>query len=326
MSQGTMAVIIFWAELVQSGAALLSSFVMTSLRLFERATKMRQDTYVRTRGIPQRNKRTRKTLPIQNKSMWLLSRRAISVHLHVYHHHPHTNHSLSRPLAVAVRCCSDTMPKAPRVYYAVRVGREPGIYNTWLHSAPLLLSAISLTLCVTREDCREQVVHYPRAVFKKLRTFDEATAWIAGELPEDVEQRGTSHSIRSEIKPVETRVSVGSSPLTKASSPPLTITPTPAAGSGSESLLLAGPSNGPLSATAGPSKPTRSSSLTAFEDVVYTDGACSRNGQAGSVAGIGVWWGPSDPRCVFSRSHASSSLTASPVQKPLRTLSRQPAD
>lgn len=33
-------------------------------------------------------------------------------------------------------------------------------------------------------------------------------------------------------------------------------------------------------------------------DVVYCDGACSRNGQAGSVAGIGVWWGPGDPRSV----------------------------
>lgn len=31
-------------------------------------------------------------------------------------------------------------------------------------------------------------------------------------------------------------------------------------------------------------------------DVVYSDGACKGNGQVGSVAGIGVWWGPDDPR------------------------------
>ncbi|KAH9007913.1 hypothetical protein EDB84DRAFT_1572463 [Lactarius hengduanensis] len=43
--------------------------------------------------------------------------------------------------------------------------------------------------------------------------------------------------------------------------------------------------NAPLSATAGPSKPTGFSLSTVFEDVVYTDGACSRNRQAGSVAG-----------------------------------------
>jgi ribonuclease HI len=33
---------------------------------------------------------------------------------------------------------------------------------------------------------------------------------------------------------------------------------------------------------------------------VYTDGACSGNGRAGSVAGIGVWWGHKDTRCVRS--------------------------
>jgi len=31
-------------------------------------------------------------------------------------------------------------------------------------------------------------------------------------------------------------------------------------------------------------------------DVVYSDGACKGNGQPGSVAGIGVWWGKDDPR------------------------------
>lgn len=32
--------------------------------------------------------------------------------------------------------------------------------------------------------------------------------------------------------------------------------------------------------------------------VVYSDGACKGNGQAGSVAGVGVYWGPNDPRSV----------------------------
>lgn len=31
-------------------------------------------------------------------------------------------------------------------------------------------------------------------------------------------------------------------------------------------------------------------------DVVYTDGACPGNGKPGSLAGIGVWWGPNDQR------------------------------
>jgi hypothetical protein len=35
-------------------------------------------------------------------------------------------------------------------------------------------------------------------------------------------------------------------------------------------------------------------------DVVYTDGVCRGNGQEWAVAGVGVWWGPDDPRCVCS--------------------------
>lgn len=31
-------------------------------------------------------------------------------------------------------------------------------------------------------------------------------------------------------------------------------------------------------------------------DVVYSDGACKGNGQPGSIAGVGVWWGHNDPR------------------------------
>ncbi|KAH9053809.1 ribonuclease H-like domain-containing protein, partial [Lactarius vividus] len=194
----------------------------------------------------------------------MLLSRSRAVHLHVYHHHHHP----SRPLAVAVRC-SDTMPKAPRVYFAVRVGREPGIYETW-------------------DECREQVLRYPNAVFKKLRGFDAATAWL--------NQRDTPDPVQSDIEPADTlsqtRASVvGPSAPTKASQSLSTITLTP----------VAGPSNAPLSAAAGPSKPTGFSSSTVFEDVVYTDGACSRNGQAGSVAGVGVWWGPNDPRNISER-------------------------
>ncbi|KAG6851396.1 hypothetical protein H0H93_005794 [Arthromyces matolae] len=38
-------------------------------------------------------------------------------------------------------------------------------------------------------------------------------------------------------------------------------------------------------------------------DVVFCDGACKGNGQVGSVAGVGVWWGENDPRCVSRIMH-----------------------
>lgn len=31
-------------------------------------------------------------------------------------------------------------------------------------------------------------------------------------------------------------------------------------------------------------------------DVVYSDGACKRNGQPDAAAGVGVWYGQDDPR------------------------------
>jgi hypothetical protein len=162
-----------------------------------------------------------------------------------------------------------------------------------------------------------------------MKSLDEAEGWVkgayAGSLPEPVEQHRTPQP-DSELEPADSLPSLSQSQtktLVDSNSPPSSITPTPTsiAGLGPESQPVAGRSHAPLSARAGPSTSTSSLS-TGFGNVVYTDGACSRNGQAGSVAGIGVWWGPSDPRCVFSRSQASSSLTASRVQKPLRALSR----
>jgi len=36
-------------------------------------------------------------------------------------------------------------------------------------------------------------------------------------------------------------------------------------------------------------------------DVAYCDGACKGNGQQGSFAGVGVWWGKNDPRNIAER-------------------------
>ncbi|KAG6879379.1 hypothetical protein C0992_003199 [Termitomyces sp. T32_za158] len=79
--------------------------------------------------------------------------------------------------------------------------------------------------------------------------------------------------------------------------------------------------NGTLSKDHGPSAPSTSSSsvLAALNskgkkrtlpsdiadestcDVVYCDGACKGNGQADSIAGVGVWWEENDPRNIAER-------------------------
>ena len=43
---------------------------------------------------------------------------------------------------------------------------------------------------------------------------------------------------------------------------------------------------------------TTSKSDNSGEEIVYCDGACKGNGKANSVAGVGVWWGPEDPRYI----------------------------
>lgn len=122
--------------------------------------------------------------------------------------------------------------------YAVRVGREPGIYSTWYFfpSEPLP------NLTPGRAECEAQVKGFHDAKFKKFNSPSEAKAWIAGN-GSPVKSSGTS---------------------------------TEAGGSDTKGK-----------------KRMRDESIY---DVVYSDGACKGNGQVGSVAGVGVWWGRDDPR------------------------------
>ncbi|CAG8459870.1 929_t:CDS:2 [Ambispora gerdemannii] len=51
------------------------------------------------------------------------------------------------------------MPKAKSSYYAVRVGREPGIYTTW-------------------EECGQQISKFPKARYKKFGSLQEARTFM----------------------------------------------------------------------------------------------------------------------------------------------------
>ena len=135
---------------------------------------------------------------------------------------------------------------------------------------------------------------YPCATYKKLRTLDEAEAWM---------QRSVPYPVKQKIKP-EThfldgaRTSIDSEHSGRAASSSLsTIKPAASGqsrlGSNSESQIAPGLSSIRSHSAAGQWR----KSATA-EDIVYTDGACSGNGQLGSVAGIGVWWAVDDPRYV----------------------------
>ena len=51
-------------------------------------------------------------------------------------------------------------------YYAVRVGKTPGIYNDW-------------------ETCKTQIDGYPKAVYKSFKTLAEAQEWFSERSPEN---------------------------------------------------------------------------------------------------------------------------------------------
>ncbi|KAJ7109830.1 ribonuclease H-like domain-containing protein [Mycena epipterygia] len=59
-------------------------------------------------------------------------------------------------------------------------------------------------------------------------------------------------------------------------------------------------------------------------DVVYSDGACKGNGQSGSVAGVGVWWGRDDPRNIAERCPGAQTNNRAELIAILRILETAP--
>ena len=59
-------------------------------------------------------------------------------------------------------------------YYAVKVGRNPGIYMTW-------------------DECKEQVNKYPKAEFKSFTTMEEAHAFMENKIVEvEIDSKDTA--------------------------------------------------------------------------------------------------------------------------------------
>ena len=119
-----------------------------------------------------------------------------------------------------------------------------------------------------REDCETQVKGYTGARYKKFKSQREAEDFIATQAPTSTAL--VPSSSRSRLLPV---------PVTRNMAQP--------------------------NQSSGPSKPkvnvSRKDAGVDEEgfDVIYADGACKGNGQANSVAGVGVWWGHNDPRYEF---------------------------
>lgn len=146
-------------------------------------------------------------------------------------------------------------------YYAVRRGRNPGIYNDW-------------------DSCRDQVNQFSQARYKKFSTREEAEAFVAGE---DNYSGGGSNSCKRNYGGSSKYSGSGYSGSSSYRSinyggyysQPKRFKSTDSSSDSSDS------SDGPVS--------------------VYTDGACTDNGRDGARAGIGVYWGPNHHRNVSQR-------------------------
>ncbi|KAM5165090.1 ribonuclease H1 [Mantella aurantiaca] len=172
-------------------------------------------------------------------------------------------------------CASIRSPQAlmVRMFYAVRRGRKPGVYNTW-------------------DECKKQVECFAGARYKKFGCEQDAWKFVreTDVAPSNSSETGsceTQSPSLSKEKPHHVKPSFNAKrPLPSSISSKAPSTP-------KRTKLIDISSQPPLFGQ----------SFTHMGDatVVYTDGCCSQNGRLKARAGIGVYWGPNHPMNVAER-------------------------
>ena len=150
--------------------------------------------------------------------------------------------------------------------------------------------------CICREETQGHVQGFPGAKFKKFKTLPEADQWYRSNLPHrpaNPQPTTTTRSISAVTHPSIASTSSSSTGPTRAPQNQLT---TPVSSPAPQSISTAITTPAPR-----PVQPLRiAAPKNTTVDIVYSDGACRGNGRSNPVAGIGVWWGPHDPRYLFS--------------------------
>lgn len=159
--------------------------------------------------------------------------------------------------------------EAPR-YYAVAIGRTPGVYTSW-------------------PQAQEAVIGWKGPKYKRFNTRAEAEAFVRtfGNA-----NANTNSNSNSTIAPLEISSDESEDEVQEVAPPP--------------------------------AKKTKVTGVTGGITVIYTDGSSLGNGKAGAAAGVGVYFGENDPRCVqgvvenyMCRTSANESFYSK--QKYLRT-------
>jgi ribonuclease HI len=195
------------------------------------------------------------------------------------------------------RLPTSTQPK----YYAVKYGHVPGIYTDWPTAS-------------------KQITGFSKAKHKSFTTRTEAEAYLRLEDPQPSTSIVFPNAITSiSSAPIDAQPPAKKSKRSEqladfiaqetATGYPLGYQNVPDAefADGFDLTLLVDDQTNQLRRkTAGELDSTKAVIRTDFMSGneewinVWTDGACKANGNKGAVAGVGVWFGPDDPRYVSS--------------------------
>lgn len=147
-------------------------------------------------------------------------------------------------------------------------------------------------VCVCRDETQSYVQGFPGAKFKKFKTQPEAELWYRSNLPQPPVNPGPTTPTRTTSTVSSPNVISTSSSSTRATYASSNPSPMSVSRPSPQSISMVATTSTPR-----PIQPLRvAAPKNTTVDIVYSDGACKANGARGAVAGIGVWWGPNDPR------------------------------
>jgi ribonuclease HI len=206
----------------------------------------------------------------------------------------------------------------PPKFYAVRHGHEPGIYSDW-HTAQKQITGYQKPQhkkFSTRAEA-EAYLRRPSPTIETVRPAvadadaARATSRVKNEDAEDEEAPAAKRR-------TATRLTAGEADAAAAAAADMLLplgwaAPPADAADGHDYTLTIDAASGQLRrktaaeldaltvrpANAGPAAAAATSSKTANRGGplnVWTDGACRANGQRGAIAGVGVYFGPRDPK------------------------------
>jgi ribonuclease HI len=163
-------------------------------------------------------------------------------------------------------------------FYAVKCGKVPGIYTDW-------------------PSAQEQIIGWTKPKHKCFSTRAEAQRFVDGEM--DLEpplQR--FKEVNGAAKPA--KPTPAPEPYDPSSYEPGTGALPPGAVDGFDpNIILDRKTNTLVYKTPAQMKATKMQTMGPLPDTmlrIYTDGAASKNGQLGALAGVGVYFGPGDER------------------------------